>query len=166
VKRDTRRTVAAVMLFSFLAGSPAVGAQNKAESPSPSAYDTAEETEDKIYDLSLWVLENLVDLHRPPNDTKEYMDKVVAILERRPPRPVTFDDYQLLATTNADATGKGEWVADVFLKLGLSGKQTSRTTIGGDAEISVYEWKNADGSRIVATFANRRLIAKTQSGLN
>ena len=154
-----------IALFFFVSVGPVgVLAQNTSLTRSP-PYDTAEETESKIYDLSVWALMNTADLNHPANDTKEYMDKVVAILERRPPRPTSLEDYESVLTNNADATRKGEWLADAFLKLGLNGKQTSRTAIGGDTEIAVYEWTNADGSNVVGVFANRRLISKRQSGL-
>jgi hypothetical protein len=132
---------------------------------SAQTYDTPDETESKVYDLSVWALTNNADATRPVNDTQEYMNRVRAIIEKRMPRQISFEDFLSISTENVDATRKGEWLADVFLKLGPGGKQTSRSVIGGDAEISVYEWKNADGSKIVAMFANRRLIKKEQTGL-
>src|SRR4029078_12161406 len=116
----------------MLMGPPDIAAQSRAGGEKPQTYDTAQETEDKLFDLCMWVPDHQTsDVRNPPNASKAYMDQVMAILERRAPKPMTLDDYLSVATNNVDVTQKGDWLADVFLKLGLGGKETSRTRIGG-----------------------------------
>jgi hypothetical protein len=137
--------------------------------PKTAAYDTPEQTKKKLFDLAVWSTDAQVAGHeRDKNfyiyDTKEYADRVVAIVQKRQPRPISYDDYTSLETSGSDITELGEWFWSVVLKLGLKFQEMSRTSIG-PVETVIYQWKNPDGSNVVGTFQNHRLVSKAQRGL-
>ncbi len=168
------RVMHLTVVFMLVAGSLSyVAAQTKPAKPSAKratqTYDTQERTEKKICDLAVWSLEAQVagrerDSSYLVYETNEYMEKVVAILQKRRPQPIGYEDYQSLETSGSDITDKGEWFANVVLNLGLKFREVSRTS-SGPIETIIYEWKNANGSHVVGTFQNRRLVGKAQTGL-
>jgi hypothetical protein len=54
--------------------------------------------------------------------------------------------------------------SDVRSIIGADGEELSRVTLAGTTTI-VYTWKNRDGSNMVATFQDDRLVTKAQFGL-
>jgi hypothetical protein len=135
-----------------------------ARTTTPRSYDTPEQTQKKIIELAKWALAHPRDADRPVYQSKEYWNRVVAIVEAREPRPISYVDYKALETGSAYIPGKGEWFATVVLQLGLRYQERSRTSLEGD-EIVVYQWMNEDGSNVAATFRDDRLVSKTQIGL-
>jgi hypothetical protein len=49
--------------------------------------------------------------------------------------------------------------------MGWTGEEAASSATGG-GETETYSWPNPDGSRIVATFRDNRLISKRQFGLH
>jgi hypothetical protein len=128
-------------------------------------YDSPEQTEKKLYDLSVWTIEQQnVRRDRSIFDTVEYLQRVIEILDSRRPKPITLADYQSLDPIEVDSFGRGAWLNVVILKLGLGYKELSRSDEGG-LDTVVYRWTNPNGSTLDATFQNRRLASKSQSGL-
>lgn len=70
---------------------------------------------------------------------------------------ITYADY--LEITN------GWDYAKVKEILKTDGSELSKVTVSGSIS-AVYLWKNADGSNIVITFQDDKVISKAQSGLN
>jgi hypothetical protein len=128
-------------------------------------YDTPQETEKKLYDLSVWTIQQQrIRSDRPIFDSVEYLQRVIEILDNRRPKTITLADFQSLDPNETDEFGRGPWLNVVILKLGLKYKEMSRTDEGG-ADIVVYRWTNPNGSTLDATFRNRRLVNTSQSGL-
>jgi hypothetical protein len=125
------------------------------------AYDTPAQTEDRKLALACWALEPGADgqpkntsAERPAAGRKEYGLKVLEILKRQRPHPITYAAYETL-DTDAYLDGRGDFLYDAWLTLGALPKEISRTLIGDD-EIVAYQWKNPDGSHVIATFRNAR----------
>ncbi len=160
----------ATVLLMLVLGATSNGfSQTKAPAKPAPAYDTPEQTKQKEHDLAVWTVNTQIAGHqRDPTFyvyvTKEYMEKVVAILQKRKPRPITYEDYENLETTDSDVSGQGQWFSETVLHLGLHYREMSRTSTDS-IDLVTYRWQNPDGSSVVATFRNQRLVSKTQNGL-
>ena len=157
-----------VFLLTFaLAGSVAAqtrgnGPAKKPQAKAASAYDTPEQTEKKKDALLYWSLENS-SKERPAASRPEYCRRVLDILKRMRPHPITFEMYEELST-NEYLDGTGDFICDAWLKLGGLPTELSRSS-SGDYEIVVYQWRNPDGSDVVAAFRNDQVVSKVQHGL-
>ena len=48
--------------------------------------------------------------------------------------------------------------------VGSRGKEMSRTSLGGHTSVTVL-WENWDGSNMIVSFSNDRVVTKAQAGL-
>jgi hypothetical protein len=58
----------------------------------------------------------------------------------------------------------GESYESCVYVIGAPGEEISRSDFAGNTTVT-YSWKNANGSNMIATFQNDRLVSKAQSGL-
>jgi hypothetical protein len=115
--------------------------------------------------LSVWTIQQQrIRNDQPVYESVEYLQRVIEILDNRRPKTITLADFQSLDPNESDEFGRGPWLNVVILKLGLKYKEMSRTDDAG-ADVVVYRWTNSNGSTLDATFRNRRLVAKSHSGL-
>jgi hypothetical protein len=122
-------------------------------------YDTPAQRKAKISALYLWAYNNS-SKERPAWGRQEYVAKVLDIVERWRPHRITYEMYEHLTTDDEDGTA----VSDALLTFGSVPTELSRVS-SGDTELVVYQWSNSDGSNVIGTFRDRRLVGKAQSGL-
>jgi len=160
----TRALLATVLLASLgvalHAQSPAL--QKKPPSVKAATYDTPAQTQAKIDTLFGWSIEHSA-AGSPAASRPEYALQVLEILQHIHVPRITVEMYERLSIHDyLDDTG--DFLATAWLNFGQLPSELSQTSIGG-VDVVVYQWKNSDGGNVIATFRNRQVVSKAQSGL-
>lgn len=148
-----------LLVFAWTLFAQAPPTARKTVPPKTSAYDTPAQTKAKIAELYGWAYNNS-SKESPASSRGEYAVKVLEILKRWAPHRITYEMYTELTTEDQN----GNFLPDGWLKFGSLPIELSRSNVG-DNEIVVYQWKNPDGSNVIATYSNGHLVSKAQAGL-
>ena len=72
--------------------------------------------------------------------------------------------YMIVTKAEYDQITDGMNYSKVAITIGVNGEELSRTS-GDGVILTTYRWVNHDGSNLIATFQNDKLVSKAQFGL-
>ena len=81
-----------------------------------------------------------------------------------PHNPAEDPVYMVVTKAEYDQIADGMSYSKVAMTIGVDGEELSRTS-GDGVSLTTYRWVNHDGSNLIATFQNSKLISKAQFGL-
>ena len=81
-----------------------------------------------------------------------------------PHKPAEDPVYMVATMEEYDQIADGMCYSKVAITIGVNGEELSRTS-GDGVILTMYRWVNHDGSNLIATFQNDKLVSKAQFGL-